>query len=106
MKIAIFGAVANALNLVLLSGTRPEKRHPLLIAISRDLKYFDDVELVFPIDKFKFVQSSTCSQKTKNKPWLPVANTETGFVLVFSIYGRSNKLESYQVVLASLCLKN
>ena len=42
-----------AINLVLVSGTRLQKRHQLLIALSRNLKYFDAVELVCPLDKFQ-----------------------------------------------------
>ena len=45
--------VALLKNLVLYSESRLEKRHQLLIVLSRDLKYFDDVELVFPLDKFQ-----------------------------------------------------
>ena len=47
------GAVALAINLVLWLGTKLYKRHQLLFALTRDLKYFDDVELVFPRDKFQ-----------------------------------------------------
>ena len=45
-------AATLAIHLVLWLCTRLEKWHQLLIALSRDLKYFDDVELVFPLDKF------------------------------------------------------
>ena len=40
------------INFVLWSGTKLGKRHKLLIASSKDLKCFDDLELVFPLDKF------------------------------------------------------
>ena len=46
-------AVGLAVNLVLSSGTRLRKRHQLLIDLSRDLKYFDNVELVYPPDPFQ-----------------------------------------------------
>ena len=45
--------------------------------------YFDDVELVLPLDEV--LQSSICSRKTKKK-WLLAANTEPGFVFVSCEY--------------------
>ena len=54
-----------------------------LIALSRDLKYFHDVELVFPFDEFQVCSIFKMFTENKNKPWLPVANTESGFVFVF-----------------------
>ena len=41
-----------------------EKWHQLSINISRDLKYFDDVQLVFPLDKFQVC--SICNVFTEN----------------------------------------
>ena len=34
------------------AGTRLEKWHQFLISLSKDLKYFNDIELVFLLDKF------------------------------------------------------
>ena len=75
-----YGAFALTINLLFFLKTMLEKRHQLLIALSRDVTYLDDVELVFP--RFNFVQSSSCSQTNKNKPWLPVANIEPGLFQV------------------------
>ena len=49
-----------------------------------NFKYFDNVELLFQLDKFQVC--SIFNIFTENKPWLPVANTEPGFVLVFYEY--------------------
>ena len=66
--------------------TRLDKLEYLLIAISRDLKYFDDVELVVPLDKFQVCSIFYKFTGNQNKPWVPVADTEPGFVLVFCGY--------------------
>ena len=57
-----------------------------LIDLSRDLKYFEDVELVFPLDKFQVCSIFNMFTENSNKSWLPVAKTEPGFVLVFCEY--------------------
>ena len=45
---------AVAKNVIILLSTWLDKWEQLLISISRDLKYFDDVELFFSLDKFEF----------------------------------------------------
>ena len=47
------GAVAFAMNLIPWSATKLLKKHALLKDLSRDMKYFDDVELVFQSDFFQ-----------------------------------------------------
>ena len=65
LNIAIFkyqcGAVTLAINFILCFGTKLVKRHQLLIALLRDLKCFDDVELVV-----KFQVGSTFNMFTEN----------------------------------------
>ena len=51
------------------------------MALLRDLKYFDDVELVFPSDEFKVCSIFKLFTGNKDKPWMPAANTKPGFVL-------------------------
>ena len=80
------GAVALAIHVVLLLGTRLEKWHQLLIALSRELKYFDNVELVFPLNEFQICSIFNKFTENLNKCWLLVANTEPGFVIFFCEY--------------------
>ena len=63
-----------------------EKRDQLLIALSRDLKYVYDVELVFPLDKLQFCSIFNMFRENYNKPRLPETNTEPGFVFVCREY--------------------
>ena len=70
---------ALAIYLILWSGTRLSKRHLLLIALSRGLKYFDDVELVFPADEFQVCSIFNMFTENYHKPWIPVTITEPGF---------------------------
>ena len=59
-----------------------EKRHQLLVALSKDLKCFDDVELVFPLDKFQVGSIFNMITENKNKPWLPA--DKFWFLLILS----------------------
>ena len=77
---------AELLLLILLSGTRLRKRHQLKITLSRDLKYFDDVELVVPSDQFQVCLIFSMITGNSDKPRIPVANTKPGFVSVFCEY--------------------
>ena len=79
-------AVALAIHLVLWLCTRLQKWHQHLIALSRDLKYFDDVELIFPLDEFEVCSILYMFTGNKSKHWLHVANTEPGLVLVSFAY--------------------
>ena len=47
------GAVAFAINLMSWSATKHWRKQALLNDLSRDLNYFDDVELDFPCNKFQ-----------------------------------------------------
>ena len=100
-------AVALAVNLILWSGNRHWKRHQLLIALSRVLKYIDDVELVFPSDEFQVCSIFNMLTRNEDKPWMPLANRKLGFFFFFFLwmYNRSNKLETHQILLVIFCVK-
>ena len=83
-----------------------EKRHQLLIALSRDFKYFYDVELVFPLDQFQVSSIFNMFTENLNKPWLPAPHTEPGFVLVFGEYMEDpTNFKTVKYFLALICLK-
>ena len=58
------GAVALAIHFVLLLGTRLEKWHQLLIALSMDLTYFYNIKLVFQLNKFQICSIFNMFTKT------------------------------------------
>ena len=47
------------------------------------MKYFDDVDLVFPSDEFQVGSFFNMFTRNKDKPWMPVTNMKPGFDLVF-----------------------
>ena len=68
--------------------SRLEKRHNFDIALSRILKYFDDVELVFSLDQFPVYSHTQIVFAT-------VANMEPGFDLVFNVNFSVFKVEKW-----------
>ena len=74
-----YGAAVLAKNLVFWFWTKLEKLHHLWIDLARGLKYFDDVELVYPPDPFQVCSIFNMFTENYNKPRLPAANTAQGF---------------------------
>ena len=62
------------------------KKEPKLIYISWDLKYYDDGDLVFTLDKFQVCSIFNIFTNKKSKPWIHVANANAGFDFVFYKY--------------------
>ena len=82
------------------------KRHQFLIVLSRDLNYLDVFELFFPLDKFQ-VFFNLQHGNTRLIQTLAICGQHAAMVcfICLWIYGRSNKLETSQILLSLFCLK-